>query len=87
VWRHQRHPAAELTAPDAGDLWAKLGELTMPVTLVRGMAPGSVVDDADEEELLQRVPHATVIHVNDAGHSIQGDAPLELAALIGRFGV
>jgi len=87
VWRHQRHPAAELTAPDAGDLWAKLGELTMPVTLVRGMAPGSVVDDADEEELRRRVPHATVIHVNDAGHSIQGDAPLELAALIGRFGV
>lgn len=86
VWRHQRHPKSELTAPDAGDLWAKLGELTMPVTLLRGMAAGSVVDDADEAEFLRRLPGATVIHVPGAGHSIQGDAPLELAALIRRFG-
>jgi pimeloyl-ACP methyl ester carboxylesterase len=87
VWRHQRHPKSDLTAPDAGDLWAKLGELTMPVTLLRGMAPGSVVDDADEAEFLRRLPGASVIHVPGAGHSIQGDAPLELAALIRRFGV
>ena len=87
VWRHQRHPKSDLTVPDAGDLWAKLGELTMPVTLLRGMAPGSVVDDADEAEFLRRLPGATVIHVPDAGHSIQGDAPLELAALIRRFAV
>ena len=87
VWRHQRHPKSDLTAPDVGDLWAKLGELTMPVTLLRGMAPGSVVDDADEAEFLRRLPDATVIHVPDAGHSIQGDAPLELAALIRRFAV
>ena len=87
VWRHQRHPKSDLTAPDAGDLWAKLGELTMPVTLLRGMAPGSVVDDADESEFLRRLPGASVIHVPGAGHSIQGDAPLELAALIRRFGV
>ena len=87
VWRHQRHPKSELTAPDTGDLWAKLGELTMPVTLLRGMATGSVVDDDDEAEFLRRLPGATVIHVPGAGHSIQGDAPLELAALIRRFGV
>ena len=87
VWRHQRHPRSELTAPDVGDLWAKLGELTMPVTLLRGMAPGSVVDDDDEAELLRRLPGATVIHVPGAGHSIQGDAPLELAELIRRYGV
>jgi pimeloyl-ACP methyl ester carboxylesterase len=87
VWRHQRHPKSDLTAPDVGDLWAKLGELKMPVTLLRGMAPGSVVDDADEAEFLRRLPGATVIHVPGAGHSIQGDAPLELAALIRRFAV
>jgi len=87
VWRHQRHPKSDLAAPHAGDLWAKLGELTMPVTLLRGMATGSVVDDADEAEFLRRLPGASVIHVPGAGHSIQGDAPLELAALIRRFGV
>ena len=85
VWRHQRHPKSELVAPDVGDLWAKLEELKMPVTLLRAMAAGSVVDDEDEAELLRRCPHARVVHVAGAGHSIQGDAPLELAALLNRF--
>jgi pimeloyl-ACP methyl ester carboxylesterase len=84
VWRHQQHSQSDLSAPAAGDLWEKLGALAMPVTLLRGMAPGSVVDDADEAELLRRQPQATVIHVLDAGHSIQGDRPLELAALLER---
>ena len=85
VWRHQQHPRSELSAPDAGDLWAKLAELAMPVTLLRAMAAGSVVDDEDEAEFLKRQPGATVVHVHDSGHSIQGDRPLELAALLNRF--
>jgi esterase len=82
VWRHQQHPASELTAPPRGDLWDRLGSLTMPVTLIRGMAKGTVVDDDDEAELLRRLPNATVYRVDNAGHSIQGDQPLELAALL-----
>jgi pimeloyl-ACP methyl ester carboxylesterase len=85
VWRHQQHPPAELAVPPVGDLWAMLQELTVPVTLLRGMAAGSVVDDDDEAELVRRSPRATVVHVEGAGHSIQGDAPLELAALLDRF--
>ena len=85
VWRHQQHPPSTLVAPDPGALWSKLAELTMPVTLLRGMASGSVVDDDDEAELLGRLPGAHVIRVAGAGHSIQGDAPLELAALLNRF--
>ncbi|HEY5104857.1 MAG TPA: alpha/beta hydrolase [Acidimicrobiales bacterium] len=84
VWRHQQHAASELVAPAPGDLWERLGSLTMPVTLLRGMAKGSVVDDADEAELLRRLPNATVIHVENAGHSIQGDQPLVMAALLER---
>ena len=53
--------------------------------LVRGMRPQSVVDDADEAELRRRRPDARVEHVADAGHSVQGDTPLELAALIEDF--
>ena len=53
--------------------------------LVRGMLPQSVVDDADEEELLRRLPNARVEHVEEAGHSVQGDQPIELARLIDDF--
>jgi pimeloyl-ACP methyl ester carboxylesterase len=85
VWRHQQHADSELTAPPPGDLWERLGSLQMPVTLLRGMAKGSVVDDDDDEaELLRRLPNATVIHVENAGHSIQGDQPLVMAALLER---
>ena len=85
VWRHQRHPAAALVAPEVGDLWATLGALSVPVALVRGMAPGSVVDDADEAEVLRRLPGARVVRVEGAGHSVQGDRPLELARFLDEF--
>jgi len=82
VWRHQQHGRSELEAPDAGDLWEKLSELTMSVTLIRAMGPGSVVDDDDEAEFLKRLPNATIVHVADSGHSVQGDQPLILAAAL-----
>ncbi len=85
VWRHQMHQRSELTAPDSGDLWGKLSELTMPVTLLRAMGKGSVVDDDDEAEFLTRLPNATVVHVEESGHSIQGDQPLVLAAFLARL--
>jgi pimeloyl-ACP methyl ester carboxylesterase len=53
--------------------------------LVRGMRPQSVVNDADEAELLRRRPDARVEHVEEAGHSVQGDTPVELAELIADF--
>ena len=49
--------------------------------LVRGMADGSVVTDDADAELLRRQPSARVVRVEGAGHSIQGDKPVELAAL------
>jgi pimeloyl-ACP methyl ester carboxylesterase len=85
VWRHQLHARSELTAPDAGNLWEKLSELEMPVTLLRAMGAGSVVDDDDEAEFLRRVANATVVHIVDSGHSIQGDQPLVFAALLERL--
>ena len=85
VWRHQQHGSSSLEAPDVGDLWMKLSTLSMSVTLLRAMGRGSVVDDEDEAEFLRRLPGATVVHVNESGHSIQGDQPLELAALLERL--
>jgi pimeloyl-ACP methyl ester carboxylesterase len=93
VWRWARHlrPAVPASQADPaadthhGSLWAELASVTVPVLLARGMRPDSVLDDDDERELLRRLPSAQVVHVEEAGHSIQGDAPLELAAIIERF--
>ena len=41
--------------------------------------------DADVTELLRRQPTATVIGVEGAGHSVQGDRPLELAGILSDF--
>jgi pimeloyl-ACP methyl ester carboxylesterase len=82
VWRHQQHGPSSLEAPPVSDLWDTLGSLTMPVTLVRGMARGSVVDDEDVRELLSRLPGATVVRVEGAGHSVQGDQPVMLAEIL-----
>lgn len=86
VWRYRRFTDRARPIEEAGpDLWAAVERITVPVLLVRGMRPQSVVDDADEAELLRRLPHATVAHVEEAGHSVQGDDPLELARLIDGF--
>jgi pimeloyl-ACP methyl ester carboxylesterase len=44
-----------------------------------------VVDDDDEAELLRRLPHARIEHMLESGHSVQGDQPVELAALLDAF--
>jgi pimeloyl-ACP methyl ester carboxylesterase len=67
------------------NLWDAVSGLQVPVMLVRGMRPQSVVDDADEAELIRRQPGARIEHVADAGHSVQGDTPVELARLIDSF--
>ena len=82
VWRHQQHAPATLTAEPVGDLWATLEQVPVPITLIRGMAKGSVVDNDDVAELHRRRSDATVIEVDNAGHSIQGDAPLILAEIL-----
>ena len=86
VWRYARHRGEELAVrPDHADLWEAVSSLRVPLLLVRGMTPGTVVDDADEAELLRRQPDAQVARVDGAGHSIQGDQPLALARLVDDF--
>ncbi len=96
VWRYARFrmtPSADDIAgdgaaahhPDFAWLWDAVGRMRAPLMLVRGMAAQSVVDDDDEAELLRRCPTARVEHVEGAGHSVQGDQPVELARLIDDF--
>jgi pimeloyl-ACP methyl ester carboxylesterase len=89
VWRYQRPRALEGTDMDVpadfATLWDDLAAISVPLMLVRGGATGTVVDDADVAKLLTAQPGARVELVEGAGHSIQGDQPLELARLIVDF--
>jgi len=92
VWRHRRDdgPAlpevdGERLTLDPSSLWDTISATTIPLMLVRGMRPQSVVSDDDENELRRRSPHAVVERITDAGHSVQGDTPVELAQLLLQF--
>jgi pimeloyl-ACP methyl ester carboxylesterase len=82
VWRYDRMDAAG--RPDFAPLWEDVAEVRVPLLLVRG-ALSTVVSDADVDELRLRLPAASVEVVAGAGHSIQGDRPVELARLIEQF--
>jgi pimeloyl-ACP methyl ester carboxylesterase len=86
VWRHARGRGLRSSGgfQDFSPWWGVVSQVTVPLMLVRGMREQSVVDDEDEAELLRRCPHARIEHL-DAGHSIQGDRPVELAALLADF--
>ena len=86
TWRYRRFPQESARVlDDAAGLWDDIAAIRAPIMLVRGLLPQSVVDDADEAELVRRQPDARIEHVANAGHSVQGDAPIELAWLIADF--
>ena len=68
--------------PGLDELWNAVERVRVPFTLVRGSV-SPVVDDADVAELQRRNPAAVVEVVEGAGHSVQGDKPLELARILG----
>lgn len=84
VWRHARHRLfePERVDRDYAGLWDALENHSGEVALARGMREQSVVDDDDEAELRRRRPSARVERFVEAGHSIQGDMPVELAAFL-----
>jgi pimeloyl-ACP methyl ester carboxylesterase len=65
-------------------LWEDVARVDAPMLLVRGALSGVVSDD-DVAELRRRQPDAEVVVVEGAGHSIQGDRPVELAGILDRF--
>jgi pimeloyl-ACP methyl ester carboxylesterase len=73
---------ADDPAPDTvSPLWEHFGAIACPIMLVRGsLSP--VVDDDDVAEARRRQPTLTVVVVDGAGHSVQGDRPVELTALL-----
>jgi pimeloyl-ACP methyl ester carboxylesterase len=89
TWRHQlgrpsKSTGLHVDSLDFGALWDDLERIRVPVLLARGkLSP--VVDDADEAEFRRRRPADPVVIVEGAGHSIQGDRPVELARVLTDF--
>ena len=88
-WRYDRstHPSAEDSAKRIeriSKLWNVIEDLKCSMTLVRG-GVSPVVDDADVVELKRRKPDAQVLVVDGAGHSVQGDRPIELSGALTRI--
>ena len=52
--------------------------------MVRGAESSYVLDD-DAAEMKRRLPSLDIVVVERAGHAVQSDRPLELAAHIRRF--
>ena len=88
VWRHAKHrvfDASPNPAPETRNyaaLWSGVEEHRGRLVLARGLREGSVVTDEDVADLRGRRPDVIVENFAHAGHSIQGDMPVELAALI-----
>ena len=82
VWRYDRFDNPREI--DLTDLWDEVAAIRCPILLLIGKA-WSVVDDADVAQFRSCQPTAGVEYVEGAGHSIQGDRPVELAALIETF--
>lgn len=71
----------ESSDPTVSALWEHFASVSCPLMLVRGsLSP--VVDDEDVAEARRLQPAIEVHVVEGAGHSVQGDRPAELAALI-----
>jgi pimeloyl-ACP methyl ester carboxylesterase len=82
--RRRGASSPETAVADFGGLWEAVDAVRVPLTLVRGSLSG-VVGDEDVAELLRRQPSAQVVVVEGAGHSVQGDRPVELAQLVGEI--
>jgi 2-succinyl-6-hydroxy-2,4-cyclohexadiene-1-carboxylate synthase len=62
-------------------LWDRLGELTMPVTLIVGERDGKF--RAIVDEMAERIPNVTRLIVPGAGHAVHLEAPAAVAAAVG----
>lgn len=77
AWRYDRLGGPE----DFSPLWEDVARIQAPAMLVRGGASSFVPDD-DVEEFRRRLGALRAELVPGAGHSVQSDAPLQLAQLL-----
>tara|TARA_B100001250_G_scaffold280327_1_gene242680 strand:+ start:5127 stop:6044 length:918 start_codon:yes stop_codon:yes gene_type:complete len=80
AWKDKNNENAS-EAIDFSELWNKVAEIKSPLHLWLGGA-WSVVGDEDVQKMKSFQQEIVVKKVEGAGHSIQGDKPLELKELI-----
>ena len=69
---------------DPARLRAAAGHLTLPTLIVRGVE-SDVVDDAGLADMLELVPTATAVDVQQAGHMVAGDDNDVFASALEKF--
>ena len=83
-WRYDPDIMSAAAGFDASPLWQLLRQANCPTLLVRGGRSKAVLE-ADIDRLRSHLPRAEVAVIDGAGHSIQSDAPIELAAQLRSF--
>ncbi len=84
TWTWRYDPRIGSAQGSHATLWDDVPRLSMPVMLVRG-GDSAFVTTEDLAEATARLPTLRVEVVPGAGHAVQSDQPLALAALIGEF--
>jgi len=87
TWRYdptRSWRVSDADQPDFSSHWEDVERIRAPLLLVLGSESGAVGEE-DVAELRRRRPGVRVEVVAGAGHSVQGDRPVELAALLAGF--
>jgi pimeloyl-ACP methyl ester carboxylesterase len=87
TWRYDlmgSTPEGTANWVDFTPLWDDVGSIVIPTLFVRGDKSPFVLEE-DVAEMCRRLPALEVSVVEDAGHAVQSDRPLELARLIRDF--
>jgi pimeloyl-ACP methyl ester carboxylesterase len=82
--RHLSRERFEAFAAELPGLERRLTDVRSPVLVVRG-EESDVLTSADARRLAERLPCGRVVTVPEAGHTVQGDNPLALAAALDEF--
>ena len=88
VWKYDRRRfqgmGGERHQAERQGLADGLGNVTCPTLVVRG-AESDVFHDEDAERLAAALPDGSWVKIARAGHTVQGDNPKELAAVLREF--
>jgi esterase len=82
--RHLSRERFEAFAAELSKLESLLPHVRCPTLVVRG-EESDVFTAADAERLARSLPHGRAVTVAGAGHTVQGDNPLELAGRLAEF--
>jgi pimeloyl-ACP methyl ester carboxylesterase len=73
---------AAIMVPAAASLEARLGDLSLPVTIIAGSGDKVVSTSGQSERLSAALPRADLVIVDDAGHMVHHSASAKVAAAI-----